>query len=59
MKGEKIMNALDIFLIMIIILAVVWGLRSMHKDRVNRKGCLSCGGSCAGCSGCARTEDKK
>lgn len=53
------MNALDILLIMIIVLAVVHGLRSIHKDRVNGKGCLSCGGSCAGCSGCARAGDKK
>jgi len=59
MKGGEIMNALDILLIMIIVLAVVWGFRSIHKDRVNGKGCLSCGGSCAGCSGCTRPEDKK
>ena len=44
------MNALDILLLVLIAAAVVLALRKIHRDRRSGKGCLSCGGDCAGCS---------
>ena len=55
----KIMNGLDILLLLLIGAAVLTALRKIRRDRRNGKSCLSCGGSCAGCSvNCRkRTED--
>ena len=45
----KIMNGLDILLLLLIGAAVLLALRKIRSDRRNGKSCLSCGGSCAGC----------
>ena len=44
------MNALDVFLIIVLAAVFVLAIIKIHKDRKNGKGCLSCGGSCAGCT---------
>ena len=43
------MNAVDVFLIIVLAAIFVLAIIKIHKDRRNGKGCLSCGGSCAGC----------
>ncbi|MBQ9249149.1 MAG: FeoB-associated Cys-rich membrane protein [Oscillospiraceae bacterium] len=43
------MNTLDILLLVLIAAAVVLAIRKIRSDRRNGKGCLSCGGNCAGC----------
>ena len=46
----KIMNGLDILLLFLIGAALLAAVRKIRSDRRNGKSCLSCGGSCAGCS---------
>ena len=55
----KIMNGLDLLLLFLIGAALLAAVRKIRSDRRNGKGCLSCGGSCAGCSiNCGkRTEE--
>ena len=43
------MNTLDMILLALIAAAVVLAIRKIRSDRRQGKGCLSCGGNCAGC----------
>ena len=44
------MNGWDILLLILVFAALMLAVRKVHRDRKNGKGCLSCGGNCAGCS---------
>ena len=44
------MNGLDIFLLVLIAAALALAVRKLRLDRKKGKGCLSCGGNCAGCT---------
>ena len=39
-----------ILLLILVFAALMLAVRKVHRDRKNGKGCLSCGGNCAGCS---------
>ncbi len=52
------MSLLDILLLVLLAAAVGLALRSIRAARRKGKGCLGCGGQCAGCAApCSKREE--
>ena len=52
------MNGWDILLLILIAVILILAVRKIRSDRRSGKGCLSCGGNCAGCSAmCSNRKD--
>lgn len=51
-------NLATIIVLAVVVLLAGFAVHILHRDRKNGKAC-GCGGSCAGCSACAKKDESR